>query len=397
MKQSKMDVKQAAKAKQTLETRYNSNSGSIKLAEAPGRVNLIGEHTDYNGGFVLPVAINRTINVAARARDDTKVRAYALDYEQEGCFDLDAIEYDEDLTWLNYLQGVTRYLQQRHQLQGADLVVKGNVPRGAGLSSSAALEVSTAYAFKLINDLDLNRVEMAKLCRQAENEFVGVSCGIMDQFISVLGRKDHALFIDCGSLNHEPVAIDHDQVKLMIADTNVQRNLADSKYNERKEECEQGVQIFNQQLDREIKHLGDVSPTEFEKYKGNLQPTIRKRCEHVIYENRRVEDTVSALEAGDIGLVGELMLQSHHSLRQLYQVSCDELDLMVELAKDIDGVFGSRMTGAGFGGCTVSLVKEKAVDQFKEEVGERYRQETGIEPAIYSCNIEQGAHQLQIE
>jgi len=374
---------------------FGDNGSPIKYVKAPGRVNLIGEHTDYNDGFVLPIAIDRDISIVAQKREDKEVKIYSLDYETEGLFSLDNIQYNQEENWINYLQGVAQMLLDGgYQLQGMNLVLTGTIPQGAGLSSSAALEVATALAFEVLSGFELDRVEMAKLCQKAENKFVGVNCGIMDQFISALGQKDNALFVDCRSNEYKLVPIDTSEIKIIIANTNVEHNLVDSAYNQRLRECAKAVDYFNNVLDREIQALRDVNIKEFEEYKDGLEEVIRKRAEHVIYENKRVQETIEAFAQDDLNKVGQLMIKSHDSLRDLYEVSCEELDIMVDLALEIDGVLGARMTGAGFGGCVVSLVKKDSVVDFKEKVAKAYQEKTGIETDIYICNIEDGAHQV---
>ncbi len=374
---------------------FGDTGKAIKVAQAPGRVNLIGEHTDYNDGFVLPIAIDREIKMAAQARNDQKVKVYSLDFKTEESFKVNQISYNQESNWINYIQGVAKMiLDEGYNLTGMNLILTGNIPRGAGLSSSAALEVATAVILELVNGFKLDRVKLAKLCQKAENDFVGVSCGIMDQFISALGKKDNALFIDCRSNDYQLVPMDIAEAKIVISNTNVEHSLVDSAYNQRLNECQTAVEKFQQFLEKDLTALRDVTISEFKEHKSKLSDLIRKRARHVIYENKRVKKTVAALKAGRLKEVGELMQQSHQSLSNLYDVSCKELDIMVELALEIDGVLGSRMTGAGFGGCTVSLVKSNAVEEFKRKVSQRYFKQTGIETDIYVCNIEAGAHQL---
>ncbi len=374
---------------------FGDTGKEIKAAQAPGRVNLIGEHTDYNDGFVLPIAIDREIKMAAQARNDQKVKVYSLDFKTEESFKVNQISYKQESNWINYIQGVVKMiLDEGYDLTGMNLILTGNIPRGAGLSSSAALEVATAVILELVNGFKLDRVKLAKLCQQAENDFVGVNCGIMDQFISALGKKDNALFIDCRSNDYQLVPMDIAETKIVISNTNVEHSLVDSAYNQRLNECQTAIEKFQQFLEKDLTALRDVTISEFKEHKSKLSDLIRKRARHVIYENKRVKKTVSALKAGRLKEVGELMKQSHQSLSNLYDVSCKELDIMVDLALGIDGVLGSRMTGAGFGGCTVSLVKSNAVEEFKRKVSQGYFKQTGIETDIYVCNIEAGAQQL---
>ncbi len=366
-----------------------------KFFRAPGRVNLIGGHTDYNDGFVLPVAIDRAVFLAARRREDKRVRVYSCSYEEKACFELEKIVFSEEIPWVNYLQGVAYFMQQHgYELAGMDAVIKSDVPAGAGLSSSAALEVSTALAFTRLNQLDIDRVKLARICQQAENEFVGVECGIMDQLISALGQRGSAMFLDCRSGEFELLPAAGESFKIIVADTGVKHDLAGSAYNERRRQCNRGTDFFDGWLKKPVKALRDVSPSEFENHADKLPENIRKRCEHVIKENERVKKCRKALKSGNLARAGRLMKYSHESLRDLYEVSCAELDLMVELALKVSGTIGARMTGAGFGGSTVNLVKTEAVEIFKKEVGFGYKQETGLEPDIYVSDIVDGACEI---
>jgi len=364
------------------------------IVRAPGRVNLIGEHTDYNEGYVLPVAIDRNVWVAAAPRRDRQVIIHALDFGQSVAFSLDDIEYDAAQTWSNYQRGVAYFLEERGiRLPGLNAVVTGDVPIGSGLSSSAAVEVSMAYTWQVLAGFELSRVELALLCQRAENEFVGMRCGIMDQFVSALGQRDHALLIDCRSLDYQPVPIPA-EAAVVVADTMKRRGLVDSEYNTRRRECEEGVRILQRYLPT-IKALRDVSVAKFEAQSSKLKvQNVRKRCRHVIYENERVIKGVAALQAGDLDTFGQLMNESHASLRDDYEVSCEELDIMVGAAWKVDGVYGSRMTGAGFGGCTVSMVAAEAVGDFRAQVAAVYEEATGIAPQIYVCRAEDGVSKL---
>jgi galactokinase len=360
------------------------------IVAAPGRVNLIGEHTDYNDGFVLPVAIDRQVVIAASRRDDHRVGLYSLDLGAEAEFPLDQIERVKGVgqTWSNYQRGVALVLQQAgYKLGGVNAVITGDVPIGAGLSSSAAVEVATAYLFQQLYGLALERVQLALLCQKAENEFVGMRCGIMDQYISALGKRDHALMIDCRSLEYELTPIPAG-VSIIVCDTKVQRGLVDSEYNTRRQECETGARLLG------VRALRDVTPEMFEKRAAELPETTRRRCRHVVYEDQRVLDSVAALRRGDLAAFGELMYRSHVSLRDDYQVSCKQLDIMVGAARRVDGVLGARMTGAGFGGCTVNLVKTEAAESFKRQVAADYTEATNLRPAIYVCMAESGARTL---
>ncbi len=354
------------------------------VVAAPGRVNLIGEHTDYNEGFVLPAAINRYIIMAVAPRRDRRVLLHASNFAAQTEFSLDAIERDEAQPWSNYQRGVAEQLQQAgYTLRGMEAIIWGDVPVGSGLSSSAAVEVATAYIFQLLNDLDIERVELALLCQRAQKEFVGVECGIMDQLIAALGRRHHALLIDCQDLSTDQVPLPSG-VSIVVADTMKPRDLLSSEYNIRRQECQQGAELLG------ASSLRQVSVEEFATHEGELPSPIRQRCRHVIYENQRVLDGVHALRGGDLREFGRLMMESHRSLRDDYEVSSRELDILVEAGGEVEGVYGSRLTGAGFGGCTVSLVKEEAVDSFDAHVSERYQAATGIAPAVYVCRAEDG-------
>jgi galactokinase len=361
-----------------------------RIFQAPGRVNLIGEHTDYNDGFVLPVAIDRQVVLAARLREDRRVRLWATHFRQGSEFSLDQIVPDASAPWSNYVRGVALMLQQDgFALRGMDAVIAGNVPIGSGLSSSAAIEVATAVTFRDLCHLDIAPVALALLCQRAENEFVGMKCGIMDQFIAVLGQRHHALLIDCRSLDYELVPLP-EGVSIVVCDTMKRRGLVDSEYNARRQECEQGVAILRAYLP-DVKALRDVTSQDLARYGHLLPPVVRKRCAHVVSENERTLQAVAALRAGQVEEFGRLMDQSHVSLRDDYEVSCRELDCMVELARVAPGCLGARMTGAGFGGCTVNLVQTEATEAFRQQVAEEYQREMGVKPEIYVCEASAGA------
>lgn len=369
-------------------TREFGGDAAIFVA-APGRVNLIGEHTDYNDGFVLPAAIDRHVVIAARPRADRIVRLHAADMGESALFDLDDIRPDTGRRWSNYERGVAWALQGAgYALQGMDAVVAGDVPIASGLSSSAAIEVATAFTFQTLSGLNLDGVQRALLCQKAENEFVGMRCGIMDQYIISLGQRDHALLIDCRSLEYRLVSVPAG-VSLVICDTQKRRGLVDSEYNTRRRECEAGARALG------VPALRDVSVETFEARQGELAPVTRKRCRHVVTENQRVLDAVAALETGDLERFGALMNASHVSLRDDYEVSCAELDAMVEAAWRQPGVLGARMTGAGFGGCTVNLVTNEAAGAFQRQVASEYTRVTGLEPRIYRCAAEAGVRLLR--
>jgi galactokinase len=364
-----------------------------RVFRAPGRVNLIGEHTDYNDGFVLPMAIERAVWIAARPRPDRQVRLHALDFNQDDAFSLDSIERSEQASWSDNVRGVAWALEEAgYRLRGMDAVIAGDVPIGAGLSSSAALEVATAMALITLSEVEVDRARLALLCQRAENEFVGMRCGIMDQFVSALGRRSHALLIDCRSLKHRLVPIPAG-VEVVIADTGKRRGLVDSEYNLRRAQCEEGVRLLRQVLP-DVRALRDVSPADLARFADRLPPDVRRRCQHVVDENARVLEAVAALGAEDVLAFGALMNASHESLRDLYQVSCDELDAMVEVARGLKDCLGARMTGAGFGGCTVNLVRSKSVEEFCRRLAEGYQRWTGLEPAIYVSRPADGAGEV---
>ncbi len=359
------------------------------IVRAPGRVNLIGEHTDYNDGFVLPMAIDFDIRVAARARPDRLVRLYSVDLDRRDTFSLDDVRRitPERVIWADYVRGVADVLQREgYALRGMDAAITGNVPRASGLSSSAAMELAAITAFRLLGQLDLDPVKAALLGQRAENEFVGMRCGIMDQFISSLGKADHALLIDCRSLDYRPVPIP-DGVRIIVTDSGVRRGLVDSAYNERRAQCEQGARLLG------VRALRDVSVEIFAAHEKRLPPVVARRCKHVVTENDRTLKNVEALERGDLEAFGRAMNESHASLRDWFEVSIKELDALVEIQQSVSGCLGARLTGAGFGGCTVALVREEAVPAVIEAIQARYPARTGKTPQIYVCRAAEGAGQ----
>jgi galactokinase len=370
------------------------------VAAAPGRVNLIGEHLDYNEGHVLPVAIDRSVLVAFAPRPDRRVRLYSLDFEQESAFHLDEIEKDPEAPWSDYVRGVAWALREAgHGLSGLDAALQGDVPVGAGLSSSAALEVAALGAFEAASGLRLDRRELALLGQRAENCFVGVACGIMDQMAAALSRAGHALLIDCRSLEHEAVPLPLEDsgsgggagLRLVVADSGVRRALLDSQYNLRRQECQRAAELLAVAItNRPVTALRDVGAGDLARHGDSLPPNLLKRARHVVEEERRVLLSVEALRTGDVEAFGEMLNASHRSLRDDYEVSSPELDLLAELAWAQPGVLGSRLTGAGFGGCTVSLVRAEAVEAFREGVVARYCAETGREGRMYVCRAADG-------
>ena len=375
-----------------------TDTGLVKGAfSAPGRVNLIGEHTDYNEGFVLPIAIGKKIIMLGQLREDRLVQVFDLVYKTKIKFSLDSLTPLKKDTWANYLMGVMDEIQKAgYPLQGVNLVFTSNIPQRAGLSSSAALEVVTALTMAKLNSLEIKPLEMAHLCRRAENNFVGVACGIMDQYVSCLGQKNYALFIDCRSNDYELIPLKDPNYQIIICNSKVQRGLVDSEYNKRKEECKIATEFFKHKLNREIRALRDIAIDEYEKYQAQLPEIIARRARHVISENYRVQVGMQALREGNFSAFGQLMIESHRSLKNDYEVSCAELDLLVDLALKQEGVLGARMTGAGFGGCTVNLLKRDYVDFFKEKIKKEYKKITGINPDVYLTAPSGGAKVIEL-
>jgi galactokinase len=360
------------------------------ICRAPGRVNLIGEHTDYNDGFVLPAAIGFSCWTAAAARKDRKITVYSENLGQSVTADLDDLKPLQENTWANYPLGIAWALEQAgNNLSGADLYFAGEVPLGAGLSSSAAIEVSTGLALSHISRLDIERTTLALLCQRAENDFVGARCGIMDQFISCHGLADRALLLDCRSLEFRMLPIPSD-VTLAICNTMVRHELGASEYNARRAECEQAVRLLRQVLPG-IQALRDVTRLQLEEHRDLLSTNLYKRARHVITENERVLQAANAFQSGAIRELSQLMADSHSSLREDYQVSCPELDLMVEIAIRQRGILGARMTGGGFGGCTINLVDTAHAEEFRRRVSAAYTSAMGLHPDIYLCKASQGA------
>jgi galactokinase len=366
----------------------------VRMFRAPGRVNLIGEHTDYNDGFVLPMAIDRGTVVAASANESRRVRVHSINVNESFEFDLDNPGPKERGLWLDYVEGVAQSLNSRGMtIEGADLVISSDVPVGAGLSSSAALEISTGMALLLVSDVEFDRVALALAGQEAEHVYVGTKCGIMDQLAAACALRGHALLIDCRSLEMTQIPLNTSEVLIAICDTRVKHELSSSEYNKRRAECERGVEILSKVLP-DVRALRDVSISDFEKHEELLPEPIRSRVRHVVTENARVLRAVDALRAGDFALMGRLMFESHQSLRDDYEVSCAELDAMVEIAASIEGVIGARMTGGGFGGCTVNLVRREALENFQEKVTGEYNKATGLTPNIYISEPVDGAYEI---
>jgi len=366
-----------------------------RVFRAPGRINLIGEHTDYNEGFVMPVAIDFHVWAAIAARSDTKVRVYSTNFSEEAEFDLQTRSACPRKHWSDFVQGPARMLQNAgYDLQGANLLICGEIPMGAGLSSSAAIEVVVGLALLSNSGLPVDRVELARLCRDAENDFVGARVGIMDQFISCCGRTGHALELDCRSLEYRLLALPA-HLSMVICNTMVRHQHASGEYNKRRADCEEGVRLLSRELPG-IRALRDVTLSELERHDGELPGTIYKRCRHVVSENARVSSASSALQSGDTGTFGLLMGESHRSLRDDYEVSCPELDVMVDLAEKQEGVYGARMTGGGFGGCTVNVVATDAAVRFKRSMAAAYEKRTRCAPQILIVSASNGAAEVAL-
>ncbi|HYP26259.1 MAG TPA: galactokinase [Blastocatellia bacterium] len=381
---------QASRLEQKFGELYGGRPGVFR---APGRVNLIGEHTDYNEGFVMPAAIGFYTSVAISRREDRKLLVYSLNFSEGMEFDLDDPAPRRLGHWSDYVRGVAVMLEREGcRLSGASMVIEGEVPIGSGLSSSAAIEVASGFAMLAASGLEIHRIELALLCQRAENEFVGARVGIMDQFVSCFGEEGKALMLDCRSLEYRALPLDPG-ARLVICNTMVKHALASGEYNVRRAECEEGARLLSQRLPG-VRSLRDVTPDDLKLHGKELPDVIFRRCRHVVTENRRVVDAAKALELGDLRTFGSLMSGSHASLRDDYEVSSPELDIMVDLASARDGVYGARMTGGGFGGCTINLVRAERVSDFKREVAEGYEAATGIAPEIYVCEAAAGAHRV---
>ena len=364
---------------------------------SPGRVNLIGEHTDYNGGHVFPCAIHKGTYALVKKRDDKKFRMYSENFENLGIIEflLDNLVNEKKHKWVNYPKGVVKmFIEAGYKIDsGFDVLFYGNIPNGSGLSSSASIEIVTSIILKDLYNLDIDMVEMVKLSQKAENQFIGVNSGIMDQFAVGMGKKDNAILLDCNTLKYSYAPVILKDEVLVIGNTNKKRGLADSKYNERRAECEEALKDLQKELD--IQSLGELSVEEFNKSEKLIKNEInRKRAKHAVYENQRTIKAQKELMEGKLEEFGRLMNESHVSLRDDYEVTGIELDTMVEIAWNQEGVIGSRMTGAGFGGCTISIFKKDAVDKFIENVGKEYKEKVGLDADFYVVNISDGAKKL---
>lgn len=376
---------------------FNEGETRIRTFFAPGRVNLIGEHTDYNGGHVFPCALSIGTTAIVRKRSDRMIQFYSTNFPNLGVIkiSLDNLVYDQGDDWANYPKGVIAILAQHgYKLDsGFDVLYEGAIPNGAGLSSSASIEVVTAIMINEIYSFAIDRISLVKMCQQAENEFIGVSCGIMDQFAIGMGKEKHAILLDCDTLDYTYSPLDLEDASLIIANTNKRRGLADSKYNERRGECERALKDLQEELD--IRSLGELTKEEFDANAHFIKQDIdRLRAKHAVYENARTIMAVKKLQEGDIAGFGQLMNASHVSLRDDYEVTGKELDALVEAAWEQEGVIGSRMTGAGFGGCTISIVNNKYIDAFIETVGAKYEEQTGLKADFYVVQVGDGAKEM---
>lgn len=365
----------------------------VKVFFAPGRVNLIGEHTDYNGGHVFPCALTIGTYGAARVRKDKKLRFYSMNFEQLGVIEssIEDLKPEKEADWTNYPKGVMwAFGEKGYQIPyGMDILLNGNIPNGSGLSSSASVEVLTGHILREFFGFEVSNQDLALIGQYSENHFNGVNCGIMDQFAIAMGRKDQAIFLDTSDLSYTYAPIKLEGAKLVIACSNKRRGLGDSKYNERRSECEAALEKLQKVVD--VKALGELTEEQFEQYKSVIGDPVKvRRAKHAVYENQRTIKAVEALKANDIAQFGQLMNASHVSLRDDYEVTGIELDALVEEAWKVDGVIGSRMTGAGFGGCTVSLVKDEAIDTFKKQVGEAYLAKIGYSADFYVVEVGDG-------
>ena len=374
------------------------DSEGARFYFSPGRVNLIGEHTDYNGGHVFPCALTLGTYGAARKREDNKIHFYSMNLDSFGVVEasLDDLTNKKEYNWANYPLGVVwAFKEKGHTItSGFDMIIWGNIPNGSGLSSSASLEVLTGVILTDLFEIkDLSMTDLALIGQYSENNFNGCNCGIMDQFAVAMGKKDHAIFLDTSDLSYEYAPCVLDGAKIVITNSKVKHSLVDSAYNDRRNECAAALKALQSELD--IQALGDLTPEEFEAHKSLIKDEIQlQRAKHAVYENQRTIDAVTALKAGDIERFGKLMNQSHISLRDDYDVSCEEIDILVDLAWKIPGVLGSRITGGGFGGCTVSIVKDESVDTFIETIGKTYLEKVGHEAEFYTVDIGDGASRL---
>lgn len=375
---------------------FGSTEG-VNVYFAPGRVNMIGEHTDYNGGHVFPCALTIGTYAAVRKRTDRVLRFYSMNFEKLGVIttSIDELTPSAEADWTNYPKGVMWAFAERGMKMdcGLDVVLNGNIPNGSGLSSSASLEVLTGFYLRDLFGFDVSNIDLAKIGQYSENNFNGMNCGIMDQFASAMGKKDHAIFLDTADLSYEYAPLVLEGAKIVVTNSNVKHSLVNSEYNVRRSECEKALEELQSVV--QIQGLGDLTTEAFEKYKSAIKDETRvKRAKHAVYENQRTISAVEALKHNDLESFGKLMNASHVSLRDDYAVSCEEIDVLVEEAWKLDGVIGSRITGGGFGGCTVSIVKDEAVENFKEKVGAAYQKRVGKMADFYVVEIGDGPVRL---
>jgi galactokinase len=377
---------------------FRGASDGIRVFHSPGRVNLIGEHTDYNGGYVFPAALTLGTTMLIRPRNDGQVQFASTNFTARKIIALDDLMKIPEDDWINYPKAVIDVLQKEgYSFGGYDVLYHGDLPNGAGLSSSASIEVVTGYGFLRMERQEIDRVRLAQLAQKAENQFIGVQCGIMDQFAVANGRSEHAILLDCDKLSYELVPFRSGDYRLVISNTNKRRGLVDSAYNERRSQCEQAVKDLRSAFP-ELQLLGELTLEQYQAHEQLIaDPVVRKRARHVVEEISRVLRSVEALKSNDLSAFGQLMNESHESLRDLYEVSCRELDLLVQEARHISGVLGSRMTGAGFGGCTISIVHRDQVDHFVRQVGENYYEAASLEADFYVCQIGEGVRELKEE
>lgn len=375
---------------------YGSAEG-VNVYFAPGRVNMIGEHTDYNGGHVFPCALTIGTYAAVKKRTDRKLRFYSMNFDSLGIIEssLDDLTPSDEAGWTNYPKGVMwAFAKQGMKMDcGLDIVLNGNIPNGSGLSSSASLEVLTGYYLKDLYGFQVTNIDLAKIGQYSENNFNGMNCGIMDQFASAMGKKDNAIFLDTADLSYQYAPLVLEGAKIVVTNSNVKHSLVNSEYNVRRSECEKALAELQTVV--KIAGLGDLSEEEFEEYKSAIKDEVCvRRAKHAVYENQRTIRAVEALKNNDLKLFGELMNASHVSLRDDYEVSCEEIDVLVEEAWKVEGVIGSRITGGGFGGCTVSIVKDEMVEQFKEKVGAAYQERVGKTADFYVVEIGDGPQKM---
>ncbi len=376
---------------QTFKTKFNS---SPDLFYSPGRINLIGEHTDYNNGLVLPAAIDKYIVLAIAAREDNEIHIFSQDYQDSYATSLSAIQISNKL-WPDYILGVIDQIQKLDKkLRGVNIVFGGNIPQGAGLSSSAAVECATAYAFNSLFNLGFNSLELAKISQKAENEFVGVKCGLMDQFASVFGKENEFIKLDCESYEHQYIPFDTDEYSLILFDTQVKHSLASSAYNERRQQCEYGVQLIQKHYP-EITSLRQATQAMLDEFIKPVDAITYKRCQYIIQEIKRVEDACNDLLESDFRQFGKRMFQTHEGLKNEYEVSCKELDFLVDFVKDYPEVLGARMMGGGFGGCTINLIENKAIDKISNSTAIAYEKAMGKTMKIYPISIVDGTKLLK--